>query len=144
MSSLGFHRALLSIPAPIESLRFCSSINDSEWSEPSDFHPTDDGSIALKQTPNFQMDMSQQLINTDLDITLDNMFTDLIPIISVLGQETRPPPAHIKPNLPRPRMYPNPATSLFALLLLSSARNFPPYNGHTASAVYGNFWTKYI
>ena len=46
--------------------------------------------MSLKQTASYQLGTSQQLINTDLDITLDNMTNNFIPNISTLGRETRP------------------------------------------------------
>ena len=54
--------------------------------------------MSLKQTANYQLDTSQQLINTDLDITLDDMIKGFIPRISTLGRETRPHAAHRKDN----------------------------------------------
>ena len=101
------------IPTPIESLRFRTSFDNAIWSEPANFHPDDEGNMSLKQTANYQLDTSQQLINTDLDITLDNMIKGFIPRISTLGRETRPHAAHNKENTIR--TFPNPATFPFVL-----------------------------
>ena len=62
--------------------------------------------MSLKQTASYQLDTSQQLINTDLDITLDNMTNNFIPNISTLGRETRPHDAHHRDN--SPRVFPDP------------------------------------
>ena len=78
------------LPTPRESLRLRSSTNSGvSWTEPQHFHPDDHGFLSLKQNASYQLDTSQDLINMELDATLDQVTHNFLPNIASLGRPTR-------------------------------------------------------
>ena len=85
----------VTLPTPTESLRFRASTNSGvSWTEPQHFHPDDQGFLSLKQNASYQLDTSQDLINTELDTTLDQVTNHFQPNIQSLGRPTRPHENH--------------------------------------------------
>ena len=75
------------LPTPTELLRFRQSANEGDtWSDPDHFSIDDFGYLTIDKNASFQLDHSQQLINTRLDETLDAATGQFIPDISILGR----------------------------------------------------------
>ena len=80
----------VTLPTPNETLRFRESCKGgTTWNEPQHFSPDDFGYLSTNRNTSFQLDNSQDLINTRLDDTLDQVTSNFMPDISTLGRPTR-------------------------------------------------------
>ena len=78
------------LPTPTETLRFRASTDSGvSWTVPQHFFPDDHGFISIERNVSFQLDTSQDLINTELDDTLDQVTGNFLPNIASLGKPTR-------------------------------------------------------
>ena len=78
------------LPTPTETLRFRASTDGGvSWTVPQHFFPDDHGFISIERNASFQLDTSQDLINTELDDTLDQVTGNFLPNIASLGRPTR-------------------------------------------------------
>ena len=78
------------LPTPTELLRFRQSANEGDtWSDPHHFSIDDFGYLTTDKNASFQLDHSQQLINTRLDETLDAATGQFIPDIAILGRPVK-------------------------------------------------------
>ena len=91
----------ITLPTPTELLRFRQSTNEgTTWSDPQHFSIDDFGYLSTDKNASFQLDHSQQLINTRLDETLDAATGQFIPDIAILGRPVKARDANY--NGPRP------------------------------------------
>ena len=78
------------LPTPTETLKFRESFNHGiTFNEPQHFFSDDFGYLSTNRNTSFQLDNSQDLINTRLDDTLDLVTGNFMPDISTLGRPTR-------------------------------------------------------
>ena len=81
----------ITLPTPTELLRFRISHHEGDpWSDPAHFAIDDYGYVSINKNVSFQLDQSQQLINTRLDETIDVATGGFIPDITVLGRPVQP------------------------------------------------------
>ena len=85
----------ITLPTPTELLRFRISKNEGDpWSDPAHFAIDDFGYLSIDKNASFQLDHSQQLINTRLDETIDAATGGFIPDITILGRPVQPRDIH--------------------------------------------------
>ena len=76
-------------------LRFRESSNGgTTWNDPQHFAMDDFGYLSTDRNTSFQLDHSQELINTRLDETLDQITGNFIPDTATLGYSLSKHPRH--------------------------------------------------